>query len=34
MANCDELKAKIKTAKTKSARGKALHAYLMCKKGK
>jgi hypothetical protein len=31
---CGKLKAKIKGARTKSKRGHALHAYMMCKRGK
>ena len=30
---CGKLKAKIKSARTKQKRGKALHSYMMCRRG-
>ena len=34
MAKCGHLKKQIKTAGTRRARGKALAAYMKCKRGK
>jgi hypothetical protein len=30
---CGKLKARIKSARTKQKRGKALHSYMMCRRG-
>jgi hypothetical protein len=34
MSKCEALKAKIKGAKNKHSRGKALQAYMKCRRGK